>query len=173
MGNRQHRDWLQIIGMVGVIAGLVLVAFEVRQANKFAQAEAIRAMYESTDAILVESLSTDVNDIYLKAFEDPDGLSDVEILKLDTWLTVQLQQYDNRMVMQKLGLNPYDTIAVIEADFEYFFGNEFGRAWFWRNKHWMEQELSDAIEQQINNTPVSQSSDVVEDFRSRIRRADP
>ena len=154
MGSSSDRDWLQIVGLVGIISGLMLVAYEVRQTNKFAQAEAIRAMYEGWDSVQIQSFSSDIFDIYIKSFKDPDGLSDAEIMKMDAWLTVQMNQCDSRMVMQKMGLNPYDTVQGIEVDFDYYFGNSFGRAWFSRNKYWMEAELVEAIEQQMANRPI-------------------
>lgn len=41
MKNKNWRDVAEIVGLVGVIAGLILVAWEVRQANRIAKAQMV------------------------------------------------------------------------------------------------------------------------------------
>lgn len=48
MRNKSLTDWIQIAGNVGLIAGLVLVAVQIRDSNRIASAEMFSASIEST-----------------------------------------------------------------------------------------------------------------------------
>ena len=52
MANSSNRDWLQLGGLIGVILGLLLVAYEVRQANRIAKV---------TTEIGTRSLTSEIN----------------------------------------------------------------------------------------------------------------
>jgi len=147
-------DWLQIAGFTGVIAGLFMVAFEVRQANHIAKAEAVRSMYEGFDTALVSGISTDIYELYVRAWTNPDDLSIAESMKLADWLTLSLQQYDKQLSMQKLGLMPFDAINSLMTGFDFYFGNQFSRDWYGGAKNWMEPELREAIDRELKVRPL-------------------
>ena len=164
----ENRDWLQVAGLVGVIAGLVLVAYEMRQANKFAEAETIRAMYQGWDSVQVPGIESDFFDVYVKSFEDPDGLTAAEIMRMDAWLTAHMNQYDSRVYMNKMGLNPFTTVFSNDAQFEIYFGSAFSRAWFSQNKDWLDPELREAISERIDSRPAQSSPSYVAIIRSEL-----
>jgi len=44
MQNSKVNEWLQIIASLGVILSLLIVAYEIRESNRIATAEAIRSV---------------------------------------------------------------------------------------------------------------------------------
>jgi len=169
MRESKRHDWLQLAGLFGVIAGLVLVAYEVRQANTIAEAEAIRSLYEGWDNVQIPGFESEFFEIYVKSFEDPQSLSSVEIMKMDAWLASHLNQYDRQLVMQKLDLDPYDAVEHFLGSFDVYFGSEFSRAWYVKGaRYWLEPELVEVIDREIAARPVQSSPKFVEDIRSLI-----
>lgn len=51
MRNKTFTDWIQITGNIGLVAGLILVAVQIRDSNRIASAEMFSASIESTVAI--------------------------------------------------------------------------------------------------------------------------
>ena len=86
-------DGLQFFASLGVLAGLILVAYEIRQNNDLAQADAVRAMLVGWQQIAISEYETDIVSIYIKSIEDPENLTPAEIGKMSAWLTVVVNQY--------------------------------------------------------------------------------
>ena len=122
-------DGLQFVASVGVLAGLSLVAYEIRQNNHLAEADAVRAMLVGWQQIAISEYETDIANIYNKSIEDPENLTPAEIGKMSAWLTVVMNQYmlTFSMYERNLGYNyggvvnsPEDELLV---NFEYYFGS--------------------------------------------------
>ena len=173
MATSRDRDWLQIGGLVGVIVGLLLVAYEVQQANKFASAEAMRGVSERFDAIQIESFSSnDIFEIYVKSFERPDELTDAELLRIDSWLTTSVGYWDSRMRMEDLGLMPPGSAQIFDALYDYMFGSPMSFAWYSRNKGWLHPELAEIVERRMASSPIPSKPPLVELLRSGTRSAE-
>ena len=169
MANAVNRDWLQIGGFAGVIAGLLLVAYEVQQANKVASAEAMRGMADRFDAIQIESFSSsDIFEIYVKSFERPHELTDAELLRIDSWLTISVGYWDSRMRMEDLGLMPPGAAKAFDSLYDYMFGSRLSFAWFSRNKGWLHPELVEIIERRMEGSSIASSPPLVEVLRSGV-----
>lgn len=102
MKERGAIDWLTIIANFGVVAGLVLVAYEVNQANLQAEAAATQARrMEIQVARAKMALSPDLSEIYVKASTSGvDALTAVERFRLTQWergkrtrMLGQIEQY--------------------------------------------------------------------------------
>ena len=64
MDAAKLNDWLQVIGLFGVIAGLAFVSLQLRQEQKIAMSTAYQARAETTIDLL---LSTSENPYWLSA----------------------------------------------------------------------------------------------------------
>ncbi|NIP50839.1 MAG: hypothetical protein GWN81_02380 [Phycisphaerae bacterium] len=168
MTNPKNRDWFQISGLLGVIAGLVLVAYEAHQANKFAEAEAIRGAGQQFRDIQVESFAGDIFEIYVKSFENPADLTDAELLRLDSWLTLMVSYWNGRVIMEKRGLMAPGAVQRFDALYDYMFGNASSVAWYSRNRGWLEPELVEIIDRRIIDPPSRSKAPLVEVLRSAI-----
>ena len=60
MKNKNWRDVAEIVGIVSVVAGLILVAWEIRQANNIAKAQ------------MVMELAAQANEFNSSTYENPD-----------------------------------------------------------------------------------------------------
>jgi len=101
--NKGAFDWISVLANLGVVAGLVLVAYEVRQATLQAEAEASHAFATETQVARKDiALSPDLADVYVKATtKGVDVLTPVERYRLTegerarkTRMLGQIRQYE-------------------------------------------------------------------------------
>ena len=63
----RFNDGLQLFASVGVLAGLMLVAFEIRQNNDLAEADSVRAMLVGWQQIAMSEYETDSTILVIKS----------------------------------------------------------------------------------------------------------
>ena len=174
MGNSRWIDGLQLFASVGVLVGLVLVAYEIRQNNDLAQADAVRSMLVGWQQIAISEYETDIVDIYVKSNEDPENLTATEIGKMSAWLTVVINQYMLTFSMDErnLGYNYGDVANGPEEElllgFEYYFNSRFGRSWYLENRNWIDSEIVEILDREMEARPVQSGTSYVERIRSRL-----
>ncbi len=168
MTSSKTHDWLQLVGSVGVLLGLLMVAYEIRQNNKLAEAEANRAMYDGWEVLSIAEFETDIMDLYVKSIESPQELSSNEMLKLNAYYTALMTQYDRQSEMFDRGLQPKDpTIDLIDS-FDIYFGSHFSRAWYSEARVWIEPRLVEVIDREMTARPPKSSSDYIDRIKSQI-----
>ena len=95
-GNRRPTDWLTLLTNLGVVMGLVLLAYEIREANKLSTTEAyVERMDQMQQASTDFSESEYLPDIYVKigahAWTSNNVAGDIELLtvseraRLSSW----------------------------------------------------------------------------------------
>ena len=114
-----HKDLFEYVGIAAVVAGLVFVAFELRQANQIAEVDSVADVYEKFQGIN-EILMTDTKLAELVAgrFESWDELDPVDQLKLQSWnyhlmntyITANIA-YENGLLDETAYLGMLDNIA--------------------------------------------------------------
>jgi len=154
------KQWLDLVASTAVVAGLVLVAYEVRQANTLAKAQTENAIYEGWEILSMAEIQSGINAVYARSIEDPASLSDADVLDIHSWLVavISLYQRNGRLFYQyRLATDPdYDTVG------PGYFNGEIARAWFVANESWIRAttpELADAIKAYIESTPLSSAKE--------------
>ena len=168
MNTEKLNEWLQIAASAGVIVGLLLVAYEVRQSNVYASAEAVRSSISGWQDISVSEYETDIANVYVKSFEDPGNLTQAELFKLNAWLTAIVNQYERHLAMHDLGFESDPTQDLTNWANAYF-GNHFGRAWLEENRNWIDPRNYAAIERGLESTDESVSSSYYERLKSKVK----
>jgi hypothetical protein len=167
-------DGMQLIASVGVLAGLIMVAYEIRQNNDLAEADSVRAMLVGWQQIAISEYETDIVNIHVKSIEDPENLTAAEIGKMSAWLTVVMNQYMLTFSMNErsLGYNygNMDNGPEMElvGGFEYYFGSRFGRSWYMENRGWIDSEIIEILDREMEARPVQSSVSYFERIRSRL-----
>lgn len=167
-------DGLQFIASLGVLAGLILVAYEIRQNSDLAEADSVRAMLVGWQQIAYSEYATDIVNVHVKSVEDPESLTAAEIGKLSAWLTVVMNQYELTFSMDQrnLGYNYGDAINGPEeellAGYDYYFGSRFGRSWYLENRGWLSSEVIEIMDREMEARPVQSGVSYVERIRSRL-----
>ena len=165
MNKSDLNSWIQSLTSIAVFVGLVLVAIEIRENNAIAEDEALSEFWTNWIALSTPDYSTDIGTAYIKAINNPQSLSDEEMFQLGSWLTAVMSTYGQLFLMHQEGRVTDDYRSELADDVEFYFGNNFGRAWYSENKDWLLPAMVEVIDEQLENNPNLDSRD----YWSRIR----
>ena len=84
-------EWVNVGAAISVLAGLLLVAYELRQNNELAKAETVRALWELDSELRQLELQSDILPLLRTSVDEPSSLTDEEIDRLDTYLALAMQ----------------------------------------------------------------------------------
>ena len=172
----QRSDWidgLQIVASVGVLSGLILIAYELRQNSDLAEADAVRELTLSWQRIDMSLVETDIASIRVKSIEEPQNLTSAEIFKMGAWLSVIVNQYSLEFSMdfRNLGYDydaPNGTEESLVGGFEYYFDNRFARAWYLENRFLIEAKIVEIMDHEYETRPIQSSASFTERMKSRL-----
>ena len=174
MRKRNWIDGLETFTSVSILAGLILVAYEIRQNNEFAEADAVRALTVGWQQIDMSTLETDIASIHIKSIEDPQNLTSAEILKMSSWLSLIVNQYslefsmDYRNLGYDYGDVPNGTEQSLVGGFDYFFGYRFARSWYLENRFWIETGIVEIMDREYEARPIQSGARYAERMKSRL-----
>jgi len=105
MNAKQPTGWVQGLSGVAILIGLILVAYELRDANQLAEATAYRNRgTEIQEAMQNLALSSDMAEIVYKVgSEGLAALSEVEKARLQSWELAKLLRMQNQFNDYRLG----------------------------------------------------------------------
>ena len=159
MNPRKTKEWLDLVASIAVVLGLLLVAYEVRQANFLAKAHTENAIYEGWEVLSMSEIATGINAIYLKSIDRPESLTQQEIEDLGSWLVAVVSLYSrNGRLFHEYGLATDPTYFTIGPD---YFASRHSRDWFEENEAWIRLAtpmLADVIRDYIESTPIKDAA---------------
>ena len=133
---------LQILASVGVIIGLFIVAYELKQTKDLAQAQIMDQTYTDLRNGYQNLMGENPASSITKACTNPSELSPEDIVILSAHLSEQYVQIIRWYKLEEVadfgiewkvaGIDPYRTIL----------STQFGRAWFTRAKEFWPSELA-------------------------------
>ncbi len=155
MTARNTKEWFDLVALVAVIGGLILVAYEIRQANFFAQAATENSIYEGWETLAMSQIESGINALRVKSIEDPESMSANELADLSSFLVAVISIY------QRNGKMFYEYGLASDPDYSgvgsYYFIGQIARDWFEVNESWIRSEtpkLADEIRQYIESSPL-------------------
>ncbi len=160
LNTSKVNEWLQIAASLGVLVGLFVVAYEIRQNTSVTKTEHIRATFEMWMDLSSIELESDVGRTIIKAVEDPDNLSPEDEFKMNSWLNAIASIYEYNNQAEELGIGP-SLKAYLAGDARYYFASRYARQWFERNRRWLNPEAAEIIAQAIADNPVPSTWDEV------------
>jgi len=171
MQKSRLNRWLNLLATVGVIAGLFLVAFEIRQTNIVAFANLRGDLLSDYQTQAMSNYGPEIGGLFIKSIQEPDQLSDEEIFKVSEYLIAVMSIVNKQAVLYYdfgWAAEPTDDI---QDNAQYFLGGSFARAWWLENKYWMHPALVETVEREIAANPVSNKWRYADKIRSHMTKA--
>lgn len=167
MNAGKMSNWLQIGANLGIILGLVLVGFQLKQNSDLLR---VQLLYEESQSFINhERLMMGENpaETWAKALENPDGLSPAEFRIMDAYLYAMSEQWRTSHRLSELGILDDEWKDRLVEEASYYLGNPFGRAWWnvYRREIQLPAEMVEIIEQELKASP-----DYTLWYRSEIRQ---
>jgi hypothetical protein len=110
MDTAKVANWLQIIGNLGIVGGLVLVAVQINQSSEIARAEQISKGYEYVMQIPVQ-MPVEVIDAYAKSYLEPLSLTERDYFDLGAKLTGDFIGLRRLIRLEEAGLTYPNTLG--------------------------------------------------------------
>jgi hypothetical protein len=128
--SARTRNIVEATGVVSIVAGLLLVAYQINQATSIASAQA-RAEY-SAGWRSVDSTRQSENfaEVLAKSIYYPNELTPAEILELDAYYIGILDQIQSAKANWEGGIRSSHWEVAVDFVAQYRFGNEFSRSWW-------------------------------------------
>ena len=164
--------WFEVAATVSVLIGLLLVAVELRQGNQHATAESTREIYQEWSEIYRYESQYEIDLLIAKAINDPMGLTDSEMYRLDDYYSMVMNAYFVRAMMQRSGLVMSSNV-LDEAPFiiDTFFYYPVARTWLEMVDDWAAYRAPDlhrALVAAAEVSPVYDSEYWVGDWRNQL-----
>ena len=121
---------VEAAGVLSVVAGLLLVAYQINQANNFASAQARAEFSAGWRSVDSTRQSDNFGEVLAKSIYHPYELTPGEILELDAYYTGVLDQIQSAKANWEAGVRSSHWQVTVDFLAPAYFGNEFSRTWW-------------------------------------------
>ncbi len=120
-------SWLSLGANIGVVIGLVLVAYQINQEAELTKIQLFSEATSSRKEFNQAMMGSDPMEVVAKSIERPHELTLSELQLMDMYFISALNELRRLAVLSQAGL---DVDADIEGFHNFFFGSNFAQAWF-------------------------------------------
>jgi hypothetical protein len=157
MIGKNRKEFIEMLGVIAVVASLVFVGYEIRQNTISARASA----YQSIGVASAEAANTSAHDLrYLETLQkQPEDLSDVEWAQLIAKQTVYARLCETVLLQVEQGLLPEDATERLGCRGWQSIAEEQWMVCGWRSvRRWTSDTFRDYVEesQDLTNVDCSQ-----------------
>jgi hypothetical protein len=171
MNTDRLNSWLSLGANLGVLAGIILVAYEINQANLTTRAEMISNHQDRWVTIDLSWQEGEIADAWAKAMENPGELTVAEMVRLNGLMWSYIDHIGTNRMLWELGIFD-ETIptseAIISANAYIFFGNEFSRAWLEENRKNLNSETMVIVDKVLAELSANETLESYQRIKSTI-----
>lgn len=156
MKESSIRNWLEIVGIVAVVASLIFVGMQLRQEQLIAHAELATGTADLKVRIYEMISEPDFAATYAKMLNAPDELSLAETVQLHGLheLVLQILMRECFIVTRGVFVECED---VFDELFPFYFGNQYSQQWWQANKSHSAYPLPAWVDKKISELDPSQT----------------
>ena len=119
--------WLTLGANIGVVIGLVLVAFQINQDADLTRAQLFSEATDSRREFTQGMMGSDPMRIVTKSIERPHELTLEELQIMDMYLIAAVNEVRRLELLQDTGLAADVDVEALEY---FYFGSKFAKAWY-------------------------------------------
>ena len=162
--------WLQAIGGFSVLAGLLLVAFQIKQNTDLMHAQLNSDAWNEWISIDASKQDGEFAKTLAKSIESPGDLTLSEFLEMDGYLFTYVDQLSRDRELYELGVfNAPLEVLVAESAHDYF-GNQFSRVWWEETKWKFRPDVVQALDKHIPAIPLNQDIEYYRRIMQKLGR---
>ena len=146
--------WLTILANLGLLAGMVLVAYEINQNSQLARTALVNEGNIASNQFWAHLMGETPADVIAMAVECPEAMTYSDFIVMDAFLFSGMNfLYRNYELAQEGIFTDEDWRASVEGYAAWYLGNPFGRNW-WRAEGgtFFAKEFSDYVDLQLEGT---------------------
>ncbi len=125
------RDWIAVSANIGVVIGLVILVYEVRQNAELTSLSIEIAKNDLFANIEFHLSDPALNSAWIKSYRSPETLTESELRMVESIYVALMMQWDYMFQMEDRGLvSERDVSNHVGNAAPLYFGSRLGKAWF-------------------------------------------
>jgi hypothetical protein len=165
-------NWIQIGANVGILIGLILVAFQISQNSEIAKADMLSRNWELSAQSWLALLGEDGASAWSVAINDPDNITDEELVMVHGYLTFWWDLNSRREYLTKFSLMDDDWLSFAGwQSANIFGGNKVTRAWWSTNVQNPSLRWEIAVHEQMGSSSNESNAEFFNAIRQRVKTA--
>jgi hypothetical protein len=152
MNASKSYDWLQMTAAVGVVAGLILVAYEIRVSNRIGLDQANSESLSRYNEAIALASTPEGADLFIRAYEG-DVLTRQDMLRLDAMLNAYIGSMYYDWTLSESGTLSYEQgfAEFYTPAFQWYLGSELGRRKWETDRNDWETPFADIVDSALAN----------------------
>ena len=154
MNQAKLAPWLTIAANLGLLAGMVLVAYEINQNSQLARTALINEGNVASNQFWTHLMGEIPVDVIGMAVECPEAMTYSDFVAMDAYLFTGMNFLNRDFVLAQEGIfTVEDWQASVEGYAAWHLGNPFGRAW-WdeEGRYFFAEEFVNHVDKQLEGT---------------------
>ena len=160
--------WLGVIANIGIIAGLVLIGFEMNQNRHLVRGELGTQQRDYYQQIYDSVSGEDIRSILSLAITEPEKLSLPQLMAIDKYMHNVTGHIHRERLLYDFGIFKDDPAGFERWVVQQFFGNKYSRIWWAENKSEFPVESIQVIEDEMSRVAIDRDRRHLERVRERI-----
>ena len=143
--------WLSTIANVALLAGLLLVAYELNQTRSLARMELVNAGNVAENEIWANLMGEAPVDVIARSIECPDTMTYADFMAMDAFLYTSMNTLFRNYQLAEEGIfTDEEWRDSVETYGSWYLGNPFGRAWWFEEaREFFPGEFAAYVDDQI------------------------
>ncbi len=156
---------------IGVLAGIILLAYEINQATLTTRAEIINSYQDRWVTLDLSWQDREIAATWAKALEDPNELTLTEMIQLNGFMWSYFDHIDTNRLLWALGVlddRSQTQEEIISVNTYIFFGNKFSLAWLEENRENIGPRTMEIVDQVLSEVTADETLDSYTRIKTRI-----
>ena len=133
MNSDNLNKWLTLGANVGILIGLALVVFEIRQNSDLLRLEFINDDLFAVAETETPMLGENPTEILVKSIFNAEEMTYADFRVVDAYLTRKMELLVRRYQLGQEGMMAVDAWKTVDIAYSWHFGNRFAQAW-WKHE---------------------------------------
>ncbi len=162
MDSERVNKWMSRGASIGVLAGIILLAYEINQATLTTRAEIINSYQDRWVTIDLTWQDREIAAAWAKALEDPNELTLTEMIQLNGFMWAYFDHIDTISKLWDLGILDDLTATpeeIISSNTYIFFGNKFSQAWLEENRENIGSRTMEIVDRVLSDVTADETLD--------------
>jgi hypothetical protein len=171
MDSKRVNKWMSRGASIGVLAGIILLAYEINQATLTTRAEIINSYQDRWVTLDLSWQDREIAATWAKALEDPNELTLTEMIQLNGFMWAYFDHIDTNRLLWALGVlddRSQTQEEIISVNTYIFFGNKFSLAWLEENRENIGPRTMEIVDQVLSEVTADETLDSYTRIKTRI-----
>ncbi len=154
MNLPKPKSWVTLLANVGLLAGMVLVAYEINQNSQLARSALVNEGNVASNQFWANLMSENPTDVIAMAVECPEAMTYSDFMAMDAFLFTGMNiLYRDYALAQEGIFTEEDWQESVEAYASWYLANSFGRVWWHEEaQYFFADDFVKSVNKQLKGT---------------------